>query len=143
MAASLPARTVVMYVAGEPGLHPNIDSAVPGFTGRLATVFLPFSGLLMPRGASAAGILAQPGEPLPPIARQCIRLVLDLAKRKQWSVQVVDISQEKAAETQILAWLGPDVHLPVLLRPDGARLVGEEQFTPGRIRKFLADGPPS
>ncbi len=141
MATGIPTRTLVMYVASEPGLHANIESAVPGFTNRLATLFVPFSGLTMARGVSAAAILAKPGEDLGLVARQCIRLVLDVANKKQWSVQVVDLSQQKGAESQIQASFGYDVHLPVLVRPDGARLMGEEEFTPGRIRKFLTDRP--
>jgi len=148
-------RTLVMYVASQPGLAENLVGAIPySFGARLVSMFFPFGSLSYPQKVEKAQVAARsparsqgetalpageegPDE-LPSAAHQCVLLVLDVAKGFGWSVHVVDVTRQPVAEGEVLESLGGDVELPLLLRPDGARLEGDVQFTPHRVREFLS-----
>ncbi len=139
MSVGYTSGTLVMYVTSEPGLPGALIGDVPfAFGARLASLFVPFAGLAQAKEVNAAQAQALGNsDELPSSARQCIILVLDYAKRFGWSVHLVDVTRQSVSESEILGSLGADVHLPLLVRPDSARLEGEEQFTPSSVRKFL------
>ncbi|MGP8109402.1 MAG: hypothetical protein ACLQD9_01640 [Thermoplasmata archaeon] len=139
MSVGATSGTLVMYVASQAGLPGGLIGEIPfAFGARLASLFVPFAGLAQAKEVNAAQA-ADEGDPdeLPPSARQCILLVLDYAKRYGWSVHLVDVTRQRVSESEILGSLGAEAHLPLLVRPDRARLEGEEQFTPSAVRKFL------
>jgi hypothetical protein len=152
MSGSPPSRELAMYVVGESDLgRYTSDSMRISVGGRFVSMFVPFAGLAYAKKADPTTATGPPAgsRPRPQgasdsglslVTRQCLAMVLDYAKRFGWSVHIIDVTQQSVPESEIVASLGPDVTLPVLVRPDGARLQGDEEFTPGRIRRFLS-GP--
>jgi hypothetical protein len=68
---------------------------------------------------------------------QCVRLVYDLAERVRRSVRLVDIGDPPMPESAVEAKFGSWATFPILVGPDGARLAGQENFTPKIVRRFL------
>ena len=69
---------------------------------------------------------------------RCGRMTLDIARRMGRSIRVVDVSRELAPRDVVETPDGEEAFFPILVRPDGARLSGESDFTPGRVRRFLS-----
>ncbi len=155
MPEAVPPRELAMYVAGQPDLTGfGAGSSRFSFGGRLASMFVPGAGLayttrVSPPAPSGTAADSGPQPEADPAAdpaysdlalptRQSLAIVLDYAQKFGWSVHIIDVTRQLVPESEILASLGGDVTLPILVRPDGGRLQGEEQFTPGRIRRFLA-----
>jgi len=74
---------------------------------------------------------------LPPEQVDCINLVLQLARREGRDVTIVDVDRAEGRQDLIDRWVGADDSLPILVRPDGARLKGIEQFVPRKVRQFI------
>ena len=68
---------------------------------------------------------------------QCTRLVLEIAADEGRQVTVVDVNRADDHRDLVSRWVGPDELLPLLVRPDGARLAGAEQFVPKGVRRFI------
>ena len=68
-----------------------------------------------------------------------IRLVLTLAHDHGRSVHIVDIGRETSFHRYIEEHRHHLKQFPVLLRPDGRRLDGIEQFSRDRLGKFFSD----
>ena len=136
-----PTATYVMYVRG---LRPYEGPRTPlpiSRGSRLLGFFVPIS--VSTRSQAAA----PPEADLAPFGSehglsgpeaQCLALVLDLARRNHRSVYVVDVNHQERPASEIESELG-DPPFPVLLGPDGARLVGTDSFTPRNVRRFLRD----
>ena len=75
---------------------------------------------------------------LPPSQTACLDIVLDTAERQRDEVLVVDVDRPGEHRDLVERYVGSNDVLPLLLRPDGARLEGLENFTPARVRKFIA-----
>lgn len=75
---------------------------------------------------------------LPRQQSQCLAMVLDLARRARRTVRVVDVSRESVPREVVEDPGGEPRFFPILVRPDGAQLSGEEEFTPSRVKRFLA-----
>ena len=137
MAGNVDPKGVVMYVRSqppEPG--PSFDYNVTSITSRLKSMVLP-TGLSGGKGDAQAP--APPGaDELPRQQAFCVRLVLDLARRVGCAVRVVDVSRPTSLHEVLETPPGESEGFPVLVRPDGDRLSGEEEFTPRRVRRFLA-----
>lgn len=88
-------------------------------------------------GPEAAGPGPPPQIGLPPQESQCLALVLDLARRMRTPVRVIDASRELVPRDILEDGRGEPRFFPVLVRSDGARLSGEEEFLPGRVKRFL------
>ena len=137
MAVGASPDALVMYVSSEPGqFHGNLTYVEPSFMGRLASmVFIPSMW-----GRRPFEDLSAPGHPeddLSPQQAQCVRLVLDIASKSGRSVHLIDVSRQEVPQSDLESRLGGD-RFPILVRPDGARLSGEEAFTPGRVRRFVS-----
>jgi len=78
----------------------------------------------------------QPGQLFGESARAG-RMVLDLAKRHGLSVKVIDVNHPGEDEALFERYARPDDDLPILVRPDGARLAGDAAFVPGTVERFL------
>lgn len=65
------------------------------------------------------------------------RMVLDLASECGVSIQVIDVDHSGPDVDLVQRFVAPDDDLPILVRPDGARLTGAESFVPVSLREFL------
>lgn len=150
---------LLLFVSGEPG--PEEDSPMyRSFSAGLASFFVPpilFLGTT-PLGAllSSPRPSGRPGNSEPESTQSrrsvpaledawhisrgtipSVALVLDVAKSKGWGVTIVNANASGRARELVDRWLAPEDLLPVLVRPDGERLVGLEMFTPRNVRRFL------
>jgi len=125
----------LLFLSGEP-----LESATPG--GRVRYVSAAIGGGA-PLGAISWGG-RQPGDAAPDQvfgeAGRIGRLVLDVARRNGLSVKVVNVNHPGDDRALAQEYVAADDDLPVLIRPDGARLSGEESFVPSTLERFLA-GP--
>ena len=64
-------------------------------------------------------------------------MVLDIAKKHNLSVKVIDVNNPGADDGLVRRHVGSDGVLPLLVRPDGARLERGASFVPEIIDKFL------
>lgn len=123
----------LLFLPGEP-----LEAAAPGARARYVSVAI---GGGAPWGATSWGG-RQPGDDAPGQvfgeAGRIGRLVLDVARRNGLSVKVVNVNDPGDDRVLTQRHLGPDDALPVLIRPDGARLAGEESFVPSTLERFLA-----
>ncbi len=141
---------LLLFVAGEP--DSGVGSLQNGKTNvfdRVIDAALPFGGHIpVSRSSSPPGAVPPLGEAdpsmtddrpwhLPPQQLRCVDLVLQLARRQRKRVTVVDVNRAGAQQPLVDRWVGANDVLPLLVRPDGARLGGVEQFVPQRVRRFL------
>jgi hypothetical protein len=76
---------------------------------------------------------------LPEDEEEAVRLVLKIALAKGKNVHLVDVGKESALRRLIEERLHHLRHYPVLVRPDGRRLEGLQNVTPGQLEAFLSD----
>lgn len=76
--------------------------------------------------------------PFPPGQLMCVDRVLEAAKATGRSVSLVDVNEPGLDGNLVAELLGAWDVLPVLVRSDRTRLVGEESFTPHALRRFLS-----
>jgi hypothetical protein len=74
---------------------------------------------------------------LPPDQVRCVRELLKIAGQEGRTVTVVDVNEPTANKDLIAGWVGPTDVFPLLVRPDGARLAGDENFRPQKLRRFV------
>lgn len=136
MSAPQPRRTVTLFVRAEPGSSgPRWDSV--GSTGlRMASMVVPGIGLRARRPDPSAPT-REDGMEIPYGQAQCVRLVRDLAERAGYVVEVVDVTAPGVSLGEVERRVGTGGVYPILVRPDGSWIEGEENFTPSRVRKFL------
>ncbi len=65
------------------------------------------------------------------------RMVLEIARQCGASVRVVDVDRSGDDRGLVERVVGPNDALPILTRPDGARLSGSDSMTPVRVSRFL------
>ncbi len=68
---------------------------------------------------------------------RCGRLVLDMAQRLRVVLSVYDVRHPQADRNLVATYVHDGDDLPVLVRQDGTRLVGEESFVPRTVGRFL------
>jgi len=137
MAGNADPKGVVMYVRSQPPESgPSFEYNSTSITNRLKSMVLP-TGLSGGKGDAHEQALPGANE-LPRQQAFCVRLVLDIAERVDCSVRVVDVSRPSALHEVLVTPPGETEVFPVLVRPDGARLSGEAEFIPGKVRQFLA-----
>ena len=81
-----------------------------------------------------------PGEPpwrLPPEQIHCVNTVLEMAKREGSTVTVVDVDRAGDRQHLVDRWVEEDQVIPLLVRADGSKLGGIENFTPRKVRWFI------
>jgi len=140
------ANDLVLLVAGEPD---SGASAVRlfgvGLLLRWSAMVVPGTGRLGSGGpASSDSNFDQPPltekRPwhLPGQQLICVNMVLDEAERRGRSVTIVDVDRPGDQQSVVDRWFGPQDVVPILVRPDGVRLVGVENFSPEQVRHFVA-----
>lgn len=138
----------LLFVAGEPG--PAVDrmqdvessvarrmvgSALGAWWSRSVKGSGPSDTVSPPSGNEAAWHL-------PPQQIQCANLVLDIAERLGKTVVLVDVNRPSGLEDLVHRWVGVNGVVPLLVRRDGARLQGFDEFVPGTVRRFIVGGRP-
>lgn len=133
--ASPPPGTVVLFLGSDPALAERLGTR-PTTLAWMSRFVLPPS-LVLARAARTTG--APAGEPGPFPADQvvCAQRVLDRAKKVRRTVQVVDVNRPGDDLALVQKYVAATDVLPILVRPDGARLVGTESFDARSIREFL------
>jgi hypothetical protein len=66
-----------------------------------------------------------------------VNLVLEEAESVGKTVTLVDVERPGLQQDLVNRWVGPQDLLPLLVRPDGARLEGIDEFTPRKVRQFI------
>lgn len=134
--ASPPPGTVVLFLASDPA-DPDRQAAHTPTATWLERTFVP-PRIAFTRSTRAPSL--REGEPGPFPAEQvmCAQRVVDQARKGRRTVRMVDVNEPGDARDLVQRFVTPADVLPVLVRADGARLVGAESFTPPSIRRFLA-----
>ena len=121
-----------------------MDLVSTSVASRLAGTMVP--AVLWPRPGKTDGAPSQPAavgmseeevDRLPEVQLQCVVLVLEAAQRIGRSVRLVDISRPPSPGEPPGPRPDAEEFFPILVGPDGARLAGELEFTPGKVRRFL------
>jgi hypothetical protein len=144
-AMAAPARfDLLMFVAGEPETGGSLRSAGTSFLGRLGGGFAPstmYLGLHEKAPPATTGSSTSETDPrawhLSPGQTDCVNMVLDIAEREKRRVTVIDVDRPIGQVELVRRWVGPEDVLPLLVRPDGSRLMGLESFTPRNVRRFI------
>jgi len=131
---------LLLFVGGEP-IDPNDPLQQVS-----ASVFARFANTLLPAVAwSRSPSKVRPADPAatgPPwhLGRQeifCVNQVLEVAEKLGRSVTVVDVNRAGEQQPLVDRWVGNEDILPILVRPDGERLEGSENFSSSILRKFI------
>ncbi len=138
MAAGPDGAAFRMYVRTQPHQSVPYPSLGPRPVSGLARFLMPMS--LYPPTPDSPSLSSPDGE-LTPMEAQCLWLVLDMANRLHRPVEVIDVSHVAVPPETFDDGEGDMLLFPVLIRPDGAHLSGEHDFTPGRVRNFLKGRP--
>jgi hypothetical protein len=139
-------RALLLFVAGEPSSGPDPMKDVETSVFRRVSGMMLGSGLVgRPKASSTRNRTPQSPSPedalwhLPPEEIQCVKMVLLIAQKRGRSVTVVDVNRDEGHQVLIARWVGADDVLPLLVRPDGTRLEGLEDFTPSQVRRFIRE----
>jgi hypothetical protein len=138
------ATDLILFVAGEPDSGVNdLHGGKTSSSGRLLGSVFPVG--LLPKDSKSAPMAAGSGptptataeRSFPPAQVYCANVVLEVAERLARQVTVVDVNRVVGNQALVDRWVGPDDLLPILVRPDGSRLVGVDMFSPRTVRRFL------
>jgi len=135
--------TVLLFVGGDPsvaGQLVNFPHPQGGWVRfLLPTALFPARTQSAPPPPETAGGTGLPWL-VPAGQLRCLELLGAAAERAGRQVRVIDVNLPSEEERALVTeWVGPaDDVLPVLVRSDGARLVGQESFTPASLRRFLS-----
>ena len=137
MGGSTPRRKLTVYVQAEPGTSgPQFDQVdSPGL--RVVSFFAPIR-FVKTHPSEAYSLSKEDDLKIPYGQAHCVRLVYDIASRMDYDVEVVEITDPEQARKALEPIVGNGTLFPVLVRPDGSWIEGEESFTPDRVRKFLS-----
>ena len=140
---------LLMFVAGEPKTTPSVRESGAGAMARVSGMVLG-AGVLPAAEWKAGG--AERFNPdkyqappltdtrpwhLPPQQMICLDIVLDVAKQQNKRVTVIDVDRALDRQALVDRWVGPNDVLPLLVRSDGARLGGAENFRAAKVRRFV------
>jgi hypothetical protein len=126
--------SLLLFVAGEPFRDVN-----PGGPSRHVSAMF-YGG--MPVGVNTWGG-HEPADQLPGQVYgdegRTGRMVLEIAQKRGLAVKVVDVDAPGDDEPLVQRYISDDDLLPVLIRPDGQRLSGDESFVPATVERFLLE----
>ncbi|MGA7860848.1 MAG: hypothetical protein WCB19_03205 [Thermoplasmata archaeon] len=135
---------LLLFVAGEPG--PGADSmrdVETSMVRRMAGSIVGGWWFGAKRGGSRSAGSSPPAHPddqlwhLPPEQIGCANMVFDIAQRMGRTVALVDANRPAGHQDLVERWVGSDSLLPLLVRRDGARLEGVDEFIPRTVRRFI------
>jgi hypothetical protein len=141
------APDLLLFVAGEPysGVSDldGVETSVLGRAGGFVVGTWVSNTTIRSRDSAVAGTggAVAPDWHLPRAQTQCAELAVELAREKGLEVLVVDVNRAGALRDLVARWVRADDLFPLLVRPDGSRLEGEDEFIPSKIRKFLRTLP--
>jgi|HubBroStandDraft_1064217.scaffolds.fasta_scaffold14723_6 hypothetical protein len=136
---------LIMFIAGEPDSgRPSLRQSTVSSLARAVGAAVPL-GLVMKSSQGPTTVSGtSPSQSyrgtrwhLPPEQVHCINTVLEVAEQEDRKVAVVDVDRSDGRQDLVARWVGPDDVLPLLVRPDGARLQGIENFSPRTVRRFV------
>jgi hypothetical protein len=143
-----PGSDLVLFVAGEPdlGIRPLsgvqspwmrliLGSGLPSWARDRDT--LAESNRRAAEKAAEAGLADLR---VPPDQAQCILEVAKIAEAEKTPVTVVDVNRPGDGQGLVERWVSPNDVFPLLVRADGARLEGADEFAPGRVLRFIRRG---
>jgi len=132
--------SLLVFVGGDPSLFDRLP-ALPGGFARMASFVLPPTLLL---GPARPSVKPGPDAPWPIPADQLMALqhLAEVTRRTGTGVRVIDVNRPGEDRSLVERYVGPEDVLPVLVRPDGARLQGFEAFNPAGLRRFVGPGGP-
>jgi hypothetical protein len=140
---ALPGADLVLFVAGEPDSGaPSPRDVTISMSSRILGSVVPLAAVT-DSGLRRSGSAGSEGSPsprtwrLPPQQIHCVNAVLDIARREGRTVTVIDVDHAAARQHLVDRWVGPDDVVPLLVRPDGARLEGLENFGGRTLRRFI------
>ena len=140
--AAIQESPFLMFVAGVPRTGIGELDVYAGFSGRVVGFFatgLIQSGLWQQaQNVRDWEIRHDQNWVLPPGQIQVVNEVLEQTEKQQRTVTIIDVNRPSGWEETIARWVQPEDTLPVLVAPDGSRLVGMEEFSPRSVRKFVA-----
>ena len=135
--------TVLLFLSGDTALAARRAALpVPQSLGR--RLFLPSKRLIGraqgPPPASEEGDADEDdlGGRFAPVQVACAQRLLDAARPQRLLVRVVDVNDPGADRAAVVRFVHPEDVLPIAVRADGSRLVGEESFSRAELRRFLA-----
>jgi len=136
---------LILFVAGEPDTGaPSIRRGTMSLTNRMIGMSAaPSLEAIPPPGPSPAmsgGQSLPSGRPpwrLPPEQIHCVNTVVKVAKKEGCAVTVIDVDTPGDQEYLVTRWVGADPIFPLLVRADGSKLMGIENFTARMIRQFI------
>jgi len=126
---------LLLFVAGDPDLAGRL-ALFPRSFSRMAAFLVP-PGLLIARGTSATP--PDPTAPwlIPADQMMCVDRLAQAVQGTGQTIKVVDVNRPADDRPLVEQWVGPEDILPILVRPDGARMEGAESFSPAALREFL------
>src|SRR5208282_3026276 len=136
---------LMFFVAGEPdsGAH-SVRLGGVGLLLRWTSMIVPGAGRLGPGGAAPPGtqfeqtpLSDQRAWHLPAQQLICANMVLDAAEHAGRAVTIIDVDRPGDQQSLVERWFGPQDVIPILVRPDGNRIMGVENFSPERVRRFI------
>ncbi|HTW39252.1 MAG TPA: hypothetical protein VMF04_00075 [Thermoplasmata archaeon] len=147
MASAVP-PDLLMFVAGEPDDGSRHYQPI-GLQARMWGALVP-TGVIFAMQPSSSALSASsrqtiaPQFPvhLPPEQIHCVNWVLEEALREHRHVTIVDVNQASTPAEFVRQWVTPDEIYPILIRPDGQRLEGVENFDLRSLREFLRPPAP-
>jgi hypothetical protein len=135
----------VLFVAGEPdlGIRPLKDvqspltrmfigSGLPGWRREQDQVDASNRLIALRAAADGSGDFIVPAD-----QAECVREVGRIAEEERTTVTVVDVNRPGNGQALVDKWVDSNDVFPLLVRSDGAKLVGADQFVTGKIRRFL------
>ncbi|HYA57242.1 MAG TPA: hypothetical protein VEH57_02090 [Thermoplasmata archaeon] len=135
---------LILFVAGEPytgiGETDDLNLSVAQRAGGLIVgnwLFDSPQAKRLLRAARNGDSTEPPTWHIPRPQNQAAALVLDVAEENGREVTIVDVNRPEGQQSLVDRWVGPDDLLPLLVRTDGARLQGIEEFVPKRVREFV------
>lgn len=143
-----PEADFLLFVAGEPDLGETSELRLEtSMLRRMAGVFV---GALWLGPARRDSTTTEPSvdpsdaEPwhLPAPQIQCANLVAEAAEKVGRRVALIDVNRPAGRHALVAQWVGAADILPLLVRQDGARLSGTEQFSPRPLRRFMSRPAP-
>ena len=135
---------LLLFVAGEPG--PGADpmrdvetSMVRRMAGSVVGGWWSGAKRGASRSTDSSPLVSSDDQAwhLPPEQIQCVNLVSGIAQRVGKTVALVDVNRPAGRQDLVERWVGSDGVLPLLVRRDGARLQGIDEFIPRTVRRFI------
>ena len=130
-----PRIDLLMFLAGEPG-----SGEEPGwrYVGFLDGTIRQRAARRAARNPPPPGVTGQEPWHFPPEMVKHVNLVLEVAQREGRTVTIVDVNRAGEHLDLVHRLVGPNNVVPILVRPDGARLEGTENFVPDVLRQFMS-----